>query len=253
MPDKFAIFTEGLVKRYKGKSNSTLNSLDLKIPRGSMYGLLAPNGAGKTTTIDILCGLKKFDSGRVMIDGLNVPSELGEIKKVIGLVPQEIALFPSLTGRENLKIIGGMYGVEGKVLNERVDDLLTRFGLENSADRQLTQYSGGMKRRINLLAGLLHKPKILILDEPTVGVDAQSRNLILEELVKINKEGTTVLFISHYLEEAECICDIVGLMDGGKIVLEGNPVELARSNPECKNLEALYIKLTGKQMRDTYE
>jgi ABC-2 type transport system ATP-binding protein len=218
-----------------------------------MYGLLAPNGAGKTTTIDILCGLKKFDSGRVMIDGLNVPSELGEIKKVIGLVPQEIALFPSLTGRENLKIIGGMYGVEGKVLNERVDDLLTRFGLENSADRQLTQYSGGMKRRINLLAGLLHKPKILILDEPTVGVDAQSRNLILEELVKINKEGTTVLFISHYLEEAECICDIVGLMDGGKIVLEGNPVELARSNPECKNLEALYIKLTGKQMRDTYE
>ncbi len=253
MPDKFAIFTEGLVKRYKGKSNTTLNSLDLKIPRGSMYGLLAPNGAGKTTTIDILCGLKKFDSGRVMIDGLNVPSELGEIKKVIGLVPQEIALFPSLTGRENLKIIGGMYGVEGKVLNERVDDLLTRFGLENSADRQLTQYSGGMKRRINLLAGLLHKPKILILDEPTVGVDAQSRNLILEELVKINKEGTTVLFISHYLEEAECICDIVGLMDGGKIVLEGNPVELARSNPECKNLEALYIKLTGKQMRDTYE
>ncbi|MDD4059039.1 MAG: ABC transporter ATP-binding protein [Bacteroidales bacterium] len=253
MPDKFAIFTEGLVKRYKGKSNSTLNSLDLKIPRGSMYGLLAPNGAGKTTTIEILCGLKKFDSGRVMIDGLNVPSELGEIKKVIGLVPQEIALFPSLTGRENLKIIGGMYGVEGKVLNERVDDLLTRFGLENSADRQLTQYSGGMKRRINLLAGLLHKPKILILDEPTVGVDAQSRNLILEELVKINKEGTTVLFISHYLEEAECICDIVGLMDGGKIVLEGNPVELARSNPECKNLEALYIKLTGKQMRDTYE
>lgn len=253
MPDKFAIFTEGLVKRYKGKSNSTLNSLDLRIPRGSMYGLLAPNGAGKTTTIDILCGLKKFDSGRVMIDGLNVTSELGEIKKVIGLVPQEIALFPSLTGRENLKIIGGMYGVEGKVLNERVDDLLTRFGLENSADRQLTQYSGGMKRRINLLAGLLHKPKILILDEPTVGVDAQSRNLILEELVKINKEGTTVLFISHYLEEAECICDIVGLMDGGKIVLEGNPVELARSNPECKNLEALYIKLTGKQMRDTYE
>ena len=110
-----------------------------------------------------------------------------------------------------------------------------------------------MKRRINLLAGLLHKPKILILDEPTVGVDAQSRNLILEELVKLNKEGTTVLFISHYLEEAETICNRVGLMDGGKIVLEGNPTELAKSNPECKNLEALYFKLTGKQMRDTYE
>ena len=253
MQDSFAIYTEDLVKKYKGKSNPTLNGLNLKIPRGSLYGILAPNGVGKTTTIDILCGLKKFDSGRVMIDGLEVPSNLGEIKKIIGLVPQEIALFPMLTGRENLRIIGGMYGVEGGVLNQRVTELLARFGLENSADRPLTHYSGGMKRRINLLAGLLHKPKILILDEPTVGVDAQSRNLILEELIKLNREGTTVLFISHYLEEAECICNIVGLMDGGKIVLEGNPVELGKSNPECKNLEALYFKLTGKQMRDTYE
>ena len=158
-----------------------------------------------------------------------------------------------LTGKENLRIIGGMYGVEGKILNDRVDELLERFGLENSADRPLSQYSGGMKRRINLLAGLLHTPKILILDEPTVGVDAQSRNLILEELIRINRDGTTVLFISHYLEEAECICDTVGLIDGGKIVLEGNPAELGKSNPECKNLEALYFKLTGKQMRDTYE
>lgn len=253
MQDSFAIYTEDLVKKYKGKSNPTLNGLNLKIPRGSLYGILAPNGAGKTTTIDILCGLKKFDSGRVLIDGLEVPSNLGEIKKIIGLVPQEIALFPMLTGRENLRIIGGMYGVEGGVLNQRVTELLARFGLENSADRPLTHYSGGMKRRINLLAGLLHKPKILILDEPTVGVDAQSRNLILEELIKLNREGTTVMFISHYLEEAECICNIVGLMDGGKIVLEGNPVELGKSNPECKNLEALYFKLTGKQMRDTYE
>lgn len=253
MPEKYAIFTEGLTKKYKGKINPTLDGLTLKILKGSLYGLLAPNGAGKTTTIDILCGLKRFDSGRVLVDGFNVPAELSEIKKIIGLVPQEIALFPMLTGKENLRIIGGMYGVEGKILNDRVDELLERFGLENSADRPLSQYSGGMKRRINLLAGLLHTPKILILDEPTVGVDAQSRNLILEELIRINREGTTVLFISHYLEEAECICDTVGLIDGGKIVLEGNPAELGKSNPECKNLEALYFKLTGKQMRDTYE
>ena len=253
MPEKHAIFTEGLIKKYKGKTNPTLDGLNLKILKGSLYGLLAPNGAGKTTTIDILCGLKRFDSGRVLVDGLSVPAELSEIKKIIGLVPQEIALFPMLTGKENLRIIGGMYGVEGKILNDRVDELLERFGLENSADRPLSQYSGGMKRRINLLAGLLHTPKILILDEPTVGVDAQSRNLILEELIRINREGTTVLFISHYLEEAECICDTVGHIDGGKIVLEGNPAELGKSNPECKNLEALYFKLTGKQMRDTYE
>lgn len=253
MQDKSSIFVQGLSKRYKGKNTPILDELDLKIAAGSLYGLLAPNGAGKTTTIEILCGLKKFDSGKVMVDGLSVPSELSEIKKIIGLVPQDIALFPMLTGRENLNIIGGIYGVEKKLLKERVEELLNRFGLENSADRSINQYSGGMKRRINLIAGLLHVPKILILDEPTVGVDAQSRNLILEELIKLNRNGTTVLFISHYLEEAECICDTVGLMDGGKIVLEGNPQELCKLNPECKNLEALYFKLSGKQMRDTYE
>ncbi len=249
----YAIDIEGLVKRYKGRVNPTLNSLNLRVKKGSLFGLVAPNGAGKTTTIEIMCGLKSFDSGSVKIEGLSVKNSLSAIKSIIGFVPQEIALTPSLTGRENLRFIGGIYGVSDSELKVRVDELLAQFGLSNSADKQIGEYSGGMKRRINLIAGMIHRPQTLILDEPTVGVDAQSRNLILEELVKINRAGTTVMFISHYLEEAEAICDNVALMDGGRIVLEGNPAELAMQHPECKNLEALYFKLTGKQMRDTYE
>ncbi len=249
----YAIDIEGLVKRYKGRINPTLNALTLRVERGSLFGLVAPNGAGKTTTIEIMCGLKSFDSGSVRINGLSIKDSLPAIKNIIGFVPQEIALTPSLTGRENLRFIGGIYGIRDCDLKIRIEELLAQFGLTNSADKQICDYSGGMKRRINLIAGMIHSPEILILDEPTVGVDAQSRNLILEELVKINRAGTTVLFISHYLEEAETICDKVALMDSGKIVLEGDPAKLAMQYPECKNLEGLYFKLTGKQMRDTNE
>jgi ABC-2 type transport system ATP-binding protein len=249
----YAIDIQGLVKRYKGRVNPTLNNLNLKVEKGSLFGLVAPNGAGTTTTLEIMCGLKNFDSGCVRICGLSVKDSISEIKNLIGFVPQEIALIPSLTGRENLRFIGGIYGISDSKLKVRIEDLLAQFGLTNSADKHISEYSGGMKRRINLIAGMIHSPQILILDEPTVGVDAQSRNLILEELVKINKNGTTVLFISHYLEEAECVCDKVALMDGGKVVLEGNPTDLAMQHPECRNLEGIYFKLTGKQMRDTYE
>lgn len=249
----YAIDIKGLVKRYKGRVNPILNSLCLRVETGSLFGLVAPNGAGKTTTIEIMCGLKGFDSGDVKINGLSVKDSLNAIKKIIGFVPQDIALFPSLTGRENLRVIGGIYGINEGELKLRIKNLLAQFGLTNSADKLVSEYSGGMKRRINIVAGMMHRPQILILDEPTVGVDAQSRNLILEELVKINREGTTVMFISHYLEEAESICDKIALMDGGRVVLEGNPCELSEQHPDCKNLEALYFKLTGKQMRDTYE
>jgi len=253
MQSSAAIEIVNLTKRYKKRINPTLNGLNLSIPKGSLFGILAPNGAGKTTTIEIVCGLKKFDEGDVFVGGYSVKKDIKKIKKLIGLVPQDIALFSSLTGRENLTVIGGIYGIRKDELKSRIDTLLNQFGLTNSAGKLITEYSGGMKRRINIIAGLLHEPEILILDEPTVGVDAQSRNLILEELIKINKTGTTILFISHYLEEAECICDTVAMMDGGKIVLQGNPRTLTDSEPGCRNLEALYFKLSGKQMRDSYE
>lgn len=253
MQNKAAIEIINLTKFYKRRINPILNGLDLVIPQCSLFGLLAPNGAGKTTTIEIICGLKTFENGDVFVGGYSVKRDINKIKKIIGFVPQDIALFSSLTGMENLFVIGGIYGIHKDILVSRIDYLLNQFGLVNSANMLISEYSGGMKRRINLIAGLLHNPEILILDEPTVGVDAQSRNLILDELIKINKTGTTILFISHYLEEAEYMCDNIAMMDGGKIILQGNPKSLITTEPGCNNLESLYFKLTGKQMRDRNE
>jgi len=248
-----AIETNNLFKRYKGKDKPTLDGLSLKIPYGSLYGLLAPNGAGKTTAINIICGLRRFDKGEVYVSGYSTKNELNKIKPHLGLVPQELALFPSLTAKENLLIFGGIYGMRGAVLRKRVEELLELFDLTSSKDTIINHFSGGMKRRINLIAGMIHSPKILILDEPTVGVDAQSRKLILDKLVEINKEGTTILFISHYLEEAEAICNEVALMDNGKIICEGKPEELYRTYECGQNLESLYMLITGKKMRDYHE
>lgn len=252
MHNNFAIEIDKLTKTYKGKKSPTLNSLTLNIPFGSLFGLLAPNGAGKTTTISAICGLRKFESGSIHVDGISVMKSMHKIKSIIGLVPQDIALFPSLTAMENLRIFGGIYGIPREILMKKIGDMLELFDLSGSKDTIISQYSGGMKRRINLIAGMLHNPKILILDEPTVGVDAQSRKLILDKLKEINNTGTTILFISHYLEEAEEICNEVALMDNGQIICQGSPKELVDSNCKCKNLESLYLSLTGKQMRDNH-
>ncbi len=250
MHDNFAIEINDLTKTYKGKKHPTLNGLNLNIPFGSLFGLLAPNGAGKTTTIGAICGLRKFETGSIYVNGLSVKKNLNQIKSVIGLVPQDIALFPSLTAGENLRIIGGIYGIATPVLKKRIDDLLDLFDLNGSRNNIISNYSGGMKRRINLIAAMLHEPKVLILDEPTVGVDAQSRKLILDKLKEINRTGTTILFISHYLEEAEEICDQVAFIDNGRVISQGSPKELIEKNCRCNNLESVYLCLTGKQMRD---
>jgi ABC-2 type transport system ATP-binding protein len=250
---QYAIETVHLKKTYRGKAVPTLDDLCLRIPYGSLFGLLAPNGAGKTTAINVICGLRRFDGGAVFVGGHSIATEMKAVKPLLGLVPQEIALFPSLTARENLKIFGGLNGLSGSKLNSRVDELLTLFDLTQSRDTIIGHFSGGMKRRINLIAGMLHSPRILILDEPTVGVDAQSRKLILDKLLEINRSGTTILFISHYLEEAEEICSEVAFMDRGTILCQGNPSRLKAGYSECPNLESLYLTLTGKKMRDHHE
>lgn len=250
MQDNFAIEIKDLTKTYKGKKSPTLNELSLNIPYGSLFGLLAPNGAGKTTTINAICGLRKFESGSIYVDGLSVKKNLNQIKSVIGLVPQDIALFPTLTAMENLRIIGGIYGISARTKQKKIKELLDLFDLYQSRNTIISNYSGGMKRRINLIAGMLHDPKILILDEPTAGVDAQSRKLILEKLKEINKSGTTILFISHYMEEAEEICDQVAFIDNGQVICQGSPKEMIEKNCKCNNLESVYLCLTGKQMRD---
>ncbi len=239
-----------LSKRYKGSDEPALDNITLDIYPFEIFGLLGPNGAGKTTTISILCGLFKPTSGNVVIDGFNLSSELEQIKQVIGVVPQDIALYPTLTALENLTFFGNMYGLRGRALKDLIMDRLAAFGLERFARKKISTFSGGMKRRVNLLAGLLHSPKILFLDEPTVGIDVQSKIVILDFLHKINKKGTTIIYTSHYMEEAENLCTRVSILDRGKIISTGNPKELVADHPEFKNLENLFLALTGKELRD---
>ncbi len=239
-----------LSKIYKGSDEPALNDITLDIYPYEIFGLLGPNGAGKTTTISILCGLFKPTSGNVVIDGFNLSNELEHIKQVIGVVPQDIALYPTLTALENLTFFGNMYGLRGRALKDMIMDRLAAFGLERFARKKISTFSGGMKRRVNLLAGLLHGPKILFLDEPTVGIDVQSKIVILDFLHKINKKGTTIIYTSHYMEEAENLCTRVSILDRGKIISTGNPKELVADHPEFKNLENLFLALTGKELRD---
>jgi len=250
MAEKPIIEIRDLSKTYKGGDVPAIKSVSLEIYPNEIFGLLGPNGAGKTTTISILCGLLHPSQGDVYIDGLNILSDLNQIKQIIGVVPQDIALYPTLTARENLTFFGNMYGLSGKNLRNRIMEYMEIFSLEKYANRILSKFSGGMKRRVNLIAGLLHKPKILFLDEPTVGIDVQSRIVILNYLKEINKKGTTIIYTSHYMEEAEHLCSRVAIMDRGTIISEGKPKELVAEHPEFKNLENIFIHLTGKELRD---
>jgi ABC-2 type transport system ATP-binding protein len=245
-----AIAIRNLYKTYKGNELPAVADFSLTIPQGEIFGLLGPNGAGKTTLIHILCGLRSFDKGDVEVCGYSLRSQLKEIKPLIGVVPQDIALYPSLTACENLKIFGAISGLKRAALESRINGLLAFFGLESHKHRCIGNYSGGMKRRINLIVGLLHNPKVLFLDEPTVGVDVQSKHLILQNLKAINHEGSTLIYTSHYMEEAESLCTQVAFIDEGKMIGKGAPGELIRQSDGCDSLEALYLQLTGKRLRD---
>jgi ABC-2 type transport system ATP-binding protein len=248
--DNNIIKINDLKKVYKKSRIFALNGLDLSINKGEVFGLLGPNGAGKTTTISILCGLLKPSSGNIYIQDKNLQCELSEIKKVFGVAPQEIALFSKLTLRENLQYFGKIYGLNKSELRTRITNLLELLGLDNKADQLIYTYSGGMKRRANLIAAVLHKPEILYLDEPTVGVDVQSRKVILDYILQLKQDGTTVIYTSHYLEEAEKICDRIAIIDHGKKITEGKPGELTEKSESGTNLEKLFIELTGSALRD---
>jgi ABC-2 type transport system ATP-binding protein len=244
-----AIEIKNLYKIYKNAATPAVDSISLTISERAVFGLLGPNGAGKTTTIGMLCGLVKPSSGSIFINGLNHTKESNKIKQLIGVVPQEIALYPTLTAFENLQYIGNMYGLKGLKLKEEIKNKLHVLGLENVADKKIETFSGGMKRRINLIAGILHNPKLLFLDEPTVGVDVQSRNVITEHLKELNKQGMTIIYTSHHMEEAENLCTKIAIIDAGKIIAEGVPKELIKEY-HAENLELLFLKLTGKKLRD---
>jgi ABC-2 type transport system ATP-binding protein len=226
-----------------------VESVSFRIHPGEVYGLLGPNGAGKSSTIKVLSCLAKPDGGTVSIDGLDIVKDQSQVKTRIGIVPQDIALYDDFSARENLLFFGRLYGMGGAALRSRADELLGAVGLLERANDHVGGFSGGMKRRINIAAGLMHSPKILYLDEPTVGIDPQSRRLILDLVKRLNLEGLTVLFTTHYMEEAEELCHRIGIIDFGKIIAEGTIPELRAVAGEVSPIEIeLRDEPTEKQL-----
>jgi len=215
-----------IVKRYRAQT--ALDHFNLSVNKGETLGLLGPNGAGKTTAIRILTGLASADAGEIRLFGEKA-SPRADIKRRLGLVPQDLALYETLSAKDNLEYFGKLYGVRGAELKKRVSDVLEVLGLTDVAKKSPKKFSGGMKRRLNIGCAVIHKPELLILDEPTVGIDPQSRNHILDFVEEINKQGTTVLYTSHYMEEVERVCSRVCIMDAGRVIADGSVEELTRS------------------------
>jgi ABC-2 type transport system ATP-binding protein len=217
---------EGLRKRFGDRQ--AVDGVGFEIAPGQTYGLLGPNGAGKTTTISMISGILARDEGTVHVVGEPLDVDTTDAKRLVGVVPQDLAIYPDLSALENLDFFGRLYGLSGAALKERVRDVLAIVELTDRAKERTAHYSGGMKRRLNIAIGLLHRPRLLILDEPTVGVDPQSRNAILESVEALGTEGIGILYTTHYMEEAERLCDRVGIMDEGRIIAEGTRDQLVR-------------------------
>ncbi|MFH2040187.1 MAG: ATP-binding cassette domain-containing protein [Chloroflexota bacterium] len=213
-----------------------MKGVSFDIEQGEIFSLLGPNGAGKTTTISILSTLYKPTSGDASIDGHSITKESMQVRKLIGVVPQELALYEELTAYENLVFWGQMYGLSGKSLKSRVNEVLEQIGLVNRAKNRIKTFSGGMKRRVNIGVGLLHKPHLLFMDEPTVGIDPQSRRAILDSVKSLNHQGMTVLYTTHYMEEAQELSNRVGIIDNGEMIAIGTQKELTKQVGEMKTL-----------------
>jgi ABC-2 type transport system ATP-binding protein len=210
-------------------SVDAVRDVSFHVDAGETYGLLGPNGAGKSTTISIVAGLVEADAGRVEVLGEPMTTRTTGPRAAIGLVPQDVAVYPDLSARENLRFFGRLYGLGGADLDRRVEEVLDVIGLRERGDDRASEYSGGMNRRLNIGIGLLHRPQLLVLDEPTVGVDPQSRSAILDAVDRLAAEGMAVLYTTHYMEEAERLCDRVGILDEGELRAEGTRRELTRS------------------------
>lgn len=240
MNNKAVIEVRGLTQKY-GR-NEVLKGLDFDICKGEIFGLFGPNGAGKSTFISILATLIKPTAGDIFVNGSSVARQPDKVKAVIGFVPQDIALYPMLSGMDNLDFWAGIYGLKGSLKRERITEAVTVARLEERIRDRVSQYSGGMKRRLNIAVSLLHHPEILVMDEPTVGVDIQSRRYILDALASLKKVGRTIVFTSHYVDELETLCDRIAVMDRGKILAAGTSFELKKA---CgtDNLETVLLKM----------
>ncbi len=243
-----------LVKTF-GK-NEAVKGVSFTIGKGEIFGLLGPNGAGKSTTINMMCGYLEPTSGDAVIDGISVTKEPIQVKRIIGVVPQEIALYKDLNSMENLEFFGEIYGLPAKERKERSEELLHFVGLYEHRNEPIKAFSGGMQRRINMVIALIHRPNFLLMDEPTVGVDPQSRENIFNTIEQLRDQGTTILYTTHYMEEAERLCSHIAIMDEGRIIALGTLEELLAMRDQTREvqrphgLQELFIQLTGRTLRD---
>jgi ABC-2 type transport system ATP-binding protein len=242
-----AIEITDLTKKFEDAA--AVDHLTLSIRKGELFGLLGPNGAGKTTTISVLCGLLQPTSGSVVVAGYSMQKDQERVKELIGVCPQDTAVYPFLSGRENIELFGKLHSMTRQQLKHKVDELLEKMSLTEDSKKRLGKYSGGMKRRINLIMALVHNPEIAFLDEPTVAMDPQSRHAVWEFIKELKQQGKTIILTTHYMEEAQYLCDRVGIIDHGKIIALDTPKELMKKH-HAKNLEDVFIKLTGKDIRE---
>ena len=242
-----AVMIEGLTKDFGDVR--AVDGLTLSIPTGEVFGLLGPNGSGKTTTINCLTGLLTPTAGRVLVEGFDVRTQGDEARSVMGVSPQETAVYSYLTGRENVALFGELQSVPKKTLDERTDYVIEKVGLMEDAGRRVGKYSGGMKRRVSIAMALVADPKVVLLDEPTVGMDPQARRAVWDFVLDLRDKGKTILITTHYMEEAQELCDEVGIVDHGKLIALGSPDAL-KAKYGAKDLEDVFIQLTGRTIRE---
>ncbi|WP_391559814.1 ABC transporter ATP-binding protein [Robertmurraya sp.] len=236
---------EEVLKSYD--KNEVVRGISFHVQKGESFGLLGPNGAGKSTTIGMISGIITPDKGAIKVDGLSVTKNALDIKRKIGVVPQEIALYPTLSAKENLLFWGKMYGLTRNEAKKRANEVLEYVGLSERAKEKIETFSGGMKRRVNIGASLMHKPELLIMDEPTVGIDPQSRNHILETVKELNKNGMTIIYTSHYMEEVEFLCNRIGIIDKGKMIALGTKKDLFQ-----RLAEGTLIKVSVNKLDESF-
>ncbi|MFY0630778.1 MAG: ABC transporter ATP-binding protein [Flavobacteriaceae bacterium] len=238
------------------KSFSNIKAVDdvsFHISKGEIFGLLGPNGAGKSTTLNMMSSILASDEGSIVIDGVEVKTNSKQCKHLIGVVPQEISLYEELSAYENLLFWGNLYGVPSKELKERIEETLELIGLLDRKKDMIKTYSGGMKRRINIAAALLHQPKVLLMDEPTVGIDPQSRNHIFEVIEALNKQGMTIIYTTHYMEEVERLCNRIAIIDSGKIIAQGTQEELQELVETKESIQLEFELLSENQVANLQE
>ncbi len=230
-------------------SRQAVDGISFSVNKGQCYGLLGPNGAGKTTTISMACGLMERDSGEVIVDGKPLLHTSTNEKMAIGYVPQDLALYPELSVSDNIRFFGRLYGINSKELTKRIDSVLELVGLSDRKGDRVNTFSGGMKRRANIAVGLVHSPLLLVLDEPTVGVDPQSRNAILEAVQNLISGGLAVLYTTHYMEEAERLCNQIGIVDSGKLIAEGSKHSLVKTIETGKRINIKFDEFKNSYLQ----